>query len=718
MITHLRAAGVSVVIDARGTAVPVVLHWGRDLGELDEVALTGLADASVPAVSPSSIDVPLRFSLVPTLGEGWSGRPGLAIWRASGSPESAAASAPRLRQVSPPATSVAQNGGGSFVTMLSDDDAQVVVDVELKLSPQGVVRFRSTVRNTGSDGLGVAAAAGILPIPERARELLDFSGLWAREGRPIRRMLEHGVHSRESRHGRGGHDNAFVLAAGTPGFTWETGELWSVHAAWSGDTAVWAERSALGRTTLGAGELIGQGEIVLVHGESYSTPWTVATYSAAGLNGISDRVHGWIRSWASAPHRPRPVILNTWEAVYFGQSLDALTPLIDAAQEVGVERFVLDDGWFHGRTDDRRALGDWTVDSATWPDGLGPLIERVRAAGMGFGLWVEPEMISRDSELAREHPNWILGRPDDLEWRFQRVLDLTAPGAADYLFSRLDALLTEYDIEYLKWDHNRDLLHGGAHQQTLAVYALLERLRSAHPGAEIESCASGGARLDLGILSRVDRVWPSDTNDPLERQRIHGSVGLLLPPEYLGAHVGAPRAHTTGRIADPSFRFSTALFGSAGIEWDLSRASASERAGVAEWVAQYKRLRPLLHSGRVVRVDTADASQVVHGVVDSERRAAVFSVAMVGTADAALPPAVRFSGLDPATVYTLTPLVLGAAPLTIADQAPPWYAAGGVQLSGRVLAEIGLPMPLLAPQQALVIEIRAVDGSAGSTPPS
>ena len=300
------------------------------------------------------------------------------------------------------------------------------------------------------------------------------------------------------------------MAAGTPGFGFRHGEVWATHLAWSGDKRQWAESSALGASTLGSGELLAAGELSLQPQQSYTSPWTVAVYSAAGLDGLSDRLHPWIRSWSTIS-RPRPVVLNTWEAVYFDHDLPTLTRLVEAAAEVGVERFVLDDGWFTGRTDDRRALGDWFVDSQKWPAGLSPLINVVHDAGLEFGLWVEPEMVSLDSDLARDHPDWVVGPIDALTWRFQRVLDLGNPAAFDYLFSRIDALLAEYPIAYLKWDHNRDLLGGSAHRQTAALYRLIDALRAAHPDVEIESCASGGARIDLGILERVDRVWTSDT---------------------------------------------------------------------------------------------------------------------------------------------------------------------------------------------------------------
>jgi alpha-galactosidase len=717
VIHHLRAAGVSIIVDTRGTGVPAVLHWGRDLGATDAAALDALAAASVPAVSPSSIDVPLRLSLVPGLAEGWSGRPAVELFRdASGADGVGAAHAlraPRFELV-PGSVTVSTSGetgaadaaGGSLSFELVDPDASVALATRLELTPEGVLRMRHRIENAGRSPLGVARATIVLPVPARAGELLDFSGLWAHERRPIRRTLEHGVHAREGRHGRGGHDAAFLLAAGTPGFGFRTGEVWAMHVAWSGDTELWAERSPLGPATLGGGELLAPGEVALAAGESLETPWTVAVYSPEGLDGVSDRLHPWVRSWSTIAGRPRPVVLNTWEAVYFDQSLQKLEPLIDAAARVGVERFVLDDGWFLGRRDDRHALGDWTVDPAVWPEGLAPLIDRVRGAGMEFGLWVEPEMISVDSELARAHPDWVLGRPGDPEWRFQRVLDLTAPGAADHLFERLDALLAGHEIAFLKWDHNRDLLGGSAHAQTRAVYALIDRVRAAHPGVEIESCASGGARVDLGILERTDRVWPSDTNDPLERQSIQRYTSLVVPPEYLGSHLGAARAHTTGRTAELSFRFATALFGSAGLEWNLTTASDAELDAVAAWTAEYRRLRPLLHGGRVVRADAADPAQLVHGVVASDRRHAVFSVAMLASATTALPPAVRMPGLDPDATYTLRVLDLGPA-RTIQDSNPPWLDAGEVRLGGRMLGEVGLPMPLLAPENALVLELVA-----------
>ena len=297
--------------------------------------------------------------------------------------------------------------------------------------------------------------------------------------------------------------------------------------------------------------------------------------------------------------RPRPVVLNTWEAVYFDHRLDRLTALADTAAELGVERFVLDDGWFRHRRDDTAGLGDWYVDEDVWPDGLHPLVNHVRGLGMEFGLWVEPEMVNPDSDLARAHPEWVREAPP---WRNQQVLDIAQPDAYAYLLERLDALVSEYAIDFLKWDHNRDLV-GGAHAQTLAAYRLLDELRERHPALEIESCSSGGSRVDLGILARTDRVWASDTNDALERQAIQRWTQLLLPPELVGSHVGPPRAHTTGRTHDLSFRVATALFGHFGIEWDINARDRrrARRPGGGDRVLQARAAAAARRRGRARR---------------------------------------------------------------------------------------------------------------------
>jgi alpha-galactosidase len=412
------------------------------------------------------------------------------------------------------------------------------------------------------------------------------------------------------------------------------------------------------------------------------------------------------------------VTLNVWEAVYFNHDLDHLVDLAERAVAVGVERYVLDDGWFLGRRDDSAGLGDWHVDPAVWPDGLRPLVEHVRALGMQFGLWFEPEMVNPDSRLAVEHPEWILAAPG--RWpklaRHQVILDVAHPDAYAYLLERLDALVSEHAIDYLKWDHNRDLLEAihqggaGVHAQTAAVYRLLAELRSRHPGLEIESCSGGGARIDYGILEHTDRVWTSDTNDALERQAIQRWTGLLLPPELMGCHIGPPVAHTTGRAAELPFRAATALFGHAGLELDLSTLSDDELAEVAGWIALHKRLRPLLHTGDVVRADHPDPASWLHGVVSADRGHAVFAYARLTTSVDSNPAALRFPGLDPQATYLVRvlPELLPSALRKDRSRQPKWLRAGEITVPGAVLAGPGLAAPALQPANALVFELTRV----------
>jgi alpha-galactosidase len=696
VILHLRAAGSSLVLDARGTRVPALVHWGRDLGALTVPELAALADALVPAVPPSAVDVPLHLSVLPALVEGWSGRAGIeGFWSASGRGPGAFT-----------LDGVEAVGDRAALLRLVSADLRLVVLTDVELTEQGVLRVRHTLENAGHDTFELTSLDTVLPVPDRARELLDFSGLWSHERRPQRSAPGHGVWSREQRHGRPGHDDPYLLAVGTPGFAFRSGEVWAAHVAWSGDKRLWSERASLGRSVVAGGELLAPGELRLAPGERYVAPWLVAAWSDAGLDGLSDRFHPWIRSWATV-RLPRPVVLNTWEAVYFDHDHATLDRLVDAAAAVGVERFVLDDGWFTGRTDATRALGDWTVDRATWPDGLHPLIARVHARGMDVGLWVEPEMVSPDSELARAHPDWVVGGESIPTWRDQRTLDLGNPDAYAHVRDALLALLAEYPIAYLKWDHNRDLLDGSAHRQTTALYRLLDEIRDAAPGLEIESCASGGARIDLGVLARTDRVWTSDTNDPLERQTIQRWTGVLVPPEYLGGHLGAPVAHTTGRSSSIAFRCATALFGSAGIEWDLTSASEQDLADVTAWLTAHKLWRPLLHTGRVVRADSADPAVLVHGVVAPDASSALFAVVALGSPEAALPAPVRLVGLDPGRTYRVR--TTGPSPLQVQAAPAPWFAAGEVTLPGHVLAEVGLAAPLLAPEQAVLLAVETVE---------
>jgi alpha-galactosidase len=701
----LRAGETMLVLDLAGPKPPRVLHWGADLGPLDEAGLAALATASQGI--PVQIDEPTPVTLLPAQAEGWQGRPGVSGHRDGAWPYL------RLEQTAAPAIEVDAAGGGRITVTAADGEAGVATRSEIVLTPAGVLKVRHTVTNTGAGVWTCDRVEALLPVPGHARELLDFTGRWPREKQPQRSEFQHGSHVRENRRGHTGHDATGLLIAGTPGFGFRYGEVWGVHIGWSGNHVHAAERLPEGVGVLGGGELLWPGEVRLHPGESYPSPWAHFAYSSNGLDGLSATLHRDLRARPHHPRSPRPVVLNTWEAVYFDHRLDRLTELADVAARIGVERFVLDDGWFAGRRDDTAGLGDWYVDPDVWPDGLHPLVQHVRSLGMQVGLWFEPEMVNPRSRLAAEHPDWILaafGRLPLLA-RNQVVLDVAHPRAHAYLLERIDSLVGEYGIDYIKWDHNRDLVeavhegHAGVREQTLAVYALLTELRRRHPKLEIESCSGGGARIDYGILEHTDRVWTSDTNDALERQSIQRWTGLLLPPELMGAHVGPHTAHTTGRTAELPFRAATSLFGHAGLEWDLTGLSEQELEQLTAWIALYKRLRPLLHGGEVVRADHPDPAACLHGVVAADRSHAVYCYAQLTASLDSSPAALRLPGLDLSGTYAVSLRPEVSAPQLLRDAArqPAWLA--GITAPGRVLASAGLRAPRLNPAQSLVIEL-------------
>ena len=701
-IVQLHTETVSLVIDARGDGLPRIAHWGAPLGELTETDLAALVTGLVRPVPTAAPDQPVPLALLPEHGTGHTGRPGLRGSRAG-------------HAWTPVFTLTGTEATDSTLRVSAVDEAAgLALTTELELAPGGLLRLRHSLRNDGAEPYTVDGLEVALPVPGQAAELLDFTGRHNRERQPQRRPFTAGTWLRENRRGRTGHDSAYVLFAGTPGFDFRHGETWAVHVGWSGNHVSYAERGPERPGVLGGGELLLPGEIVLAPGASYTTPWVYAAYSDRGIDGVSAAFHQWLRARPNHPVSPRPVTLNTWEAVYFEHDLDRLRGLADVAASLGVERFVLDDGWFRHRRDDHAGLGDWYVDEGVWPEGLAPLIDHVRGLGMQFGLWFEPEMINPDSDLFRAHPDWVLAPPGRLapSARHQQVLDVANPEAYAYLLERIDAILTEYPIGYIKWDHNRDLIAAehagrpGVHAQTEAVYRLFDELRARHPEVEIESCSSGGARIDLGILERTDRVWTSDSNDALERQSIQRWTGVLLAPELMGAHVGPTHSHTSGRTHDLSFRVATALFGHFGMEWDISSATEAEQTGLKAAIAYYKEWRPVLHTGEVVRVEHPDPSAYVHGVIGDGR--ALFCYAQLSTLSTPVPPVVRLPGLDPDRHYRVTIDDPAGAAHEFNPVRPQWCLDGSVTLTGRVLAAVGLQLPVLWPEQALLLRVEAV----------
>jgi len=689
--------------------------------------------------------------LLPEHGAGWFGRPGLTGHRldtGGGYPAAGRDWSPRFR----PAR--IEHDQHRARVEAADTVAGLRLVTEIEAVPGGAIRGRHTLTNTGRLPYLVDSLELVFPLPGQVGEVLDFTGRPTAERIPQRHQLTDGLWLREGRRGHTGHDSPTVVIAGVPGFGFASGEVFGLHVAWSGNTVHRVERvpSSLGvaeegaapgtldgppggtaaaaqtgpsgrllpgRTTIGGGELLLPGEITLARDESYATPWVYLTASRDGLDGLSAQFHRYLRSRPAHPRTPRPVNLNVWEAVYFDHDAGRLTALADEAASVGVERYVLDDGWFLGRRSDESGLGDWRVDESVWPGGLHQLARYVGERGMEFGLWLEPEMVNPDSDLYRAHPDWILATGQRLPplQRHQQVLDLTRTEARNYLLEQISALLSEYPISYVKWDCNRDLIDAGsaaragapaAHEQAVALYGLLDELRRRYPAVEWESCAAGGGRIDLAMLERVQRVWTSDMTDALARQSIQRWTGQLVPPEYLGAHISAPFSHQTGRYMPLSLRCATALFGHLGIEWDLTQASDQERAELAAWIWLYKRHRALLHSGRVIRIDTPDDTAWLHGVVAAGQSAAMISYVQLDEPRNDQPVAMRVPGLSPGRRYRIADVTPGGPPPRRPGFRAPAIAGPGIEVSGAALGELGLAIPVQRALTATVIHVEAL----------
>lgn len=697
-VVHLRRGGTSVVVDLGEGRLPRILHWGDDLGDLEADDLEAIRTASQPTIGDSVVTYPQPVPVLPLLAEGWLGRPGVAGSRAG------RAFAPLFTAAAPTPVE------GGVRSTARDAVSELDVEITLALTPEGVLTVDAAITNSGVDPYSVHALEPALPVPDRADEILDLTGRWARERSPQRHAFPVGAWVRESRGGKPGLEHSTLFAAGESGFGFERGAVWAIHLGWSGNQVLAAERMPAGTRLLRAGELLHPDEIVLAEGETYRAP-TVYGMRGDGLNELSDRTHRMMRARPSHPSGPRPVLVNTWEAVYFDHDVDKLRAFARRAADLGAERFVVDDGWFEGRRDDRTSLGDWDVDRARWPEGLAPFAAYVRDLGMQFGLWFEPEMVNLDSDLARAHPEWVFdaGHGPGLPSRHQHVLDLGHPEAYAHVLTAVSRLVDEVGIDFIKWDHNRYLLdaahsttgRAGVHAQTLAVYRLMDELRRRHRGLEIESCASGGGRIDLGILARTDRVWPSDDNDPHERGPIQRWTSMLVPLEMQGTHIGAEVAHVTHRTASFDHRAATAFWGNLGVELDLADLDDETFARTARWVSAHKRFRALLHAGRLVRADTPSPVRV-EGVVARDGSEAVFAYILDDLPATWPPTRMRLPGLNPDAVYEVTELAPGDP---VPDgQRPPWMAAP-LHMTGRVLHRVGLEPPLLDPDRTALFHV-------------
>ncbi len=704
---ELRAGGTFVAIEATKGMRPIMLYAGPDL---PGVAASELALLQTRQHAPGSASVPLRGSLLNEIGTGISGPSGLVAHRLGHD------WAIDLR-----ITAIDEGAANALEIHCEDTNTGIATRHLFRLDPAtGILTASTQIDNRGEHEIELDWCAALcLPVDPRLSRFLSITGRWSGEFHTEEVPAFQGSIVRENKAGRTSHD-AFpggILAASETNE--HSGLAAAFHLAWSGNHRLRIDRHSDGRAFAQMGEMSFPGEFRLSKGASYQTPDFLVAWSNEGFNGVAhafqDHLRGSIMDERSLT-KPRPIHYNTWEAVYFDHDEDTLIELAEAAANVGAERYVLDDGWFGSRRHDAAGLGDWWVSKDVFPDGLHRLVNRVHDLGMEFGLWFEPEMVNPDSDLYRAHPDWVL-QADGVEavpFRGQMTLDLTKPAVFDYLFSKISDLVSEYRIAYIKWDMNRDTNHpssngrGAMHFQTQAVYRLLEKLRTAHPELEIESCSSGGARADFGILRNTDRIWTSDNNDARQRQAIQRGATHFFPLRVLGSHVGPKTCHITGRKFSMDFRVASAVFGHMGMELDLREESERDLAILKAGIALHKQHRELIHSGRFWRLGSATGTNLI-GCVSEDLSEALYSYAKLETELATLPQRVVFKGLDPARHYRVkmvwpqhnpsisTPSIVDAANLQ----------ACGTIVSGAALMGHGIQPPLTFPDTCLFFHLQA-----------
>jgi len=570
--------------------------------------------------------------------------------------------------------------GDELEITLKDSLAPVSVRLFYHAYPEGVLARWSRIENRGRQPLTVEqAGSATWNLPPRATyDLSSLTGRWGAEWQLQTEALHPGEVVLESRRGSTSHQVNPWFSIGSRGETTEAaGPVWFGELGWSGSWRITVEQTHADAVRITGGYNPFDFSYPLAPGESLETPKFYAGYTSGGNGEASRILHRFQRQQIlpQRPHpKPRPIIFNSWEATEFKVDEAGQIALAEKAARLGVERLVIDDGWFGERNTDHAGLGDWTVNPQKFPHGLKPVIDRVHALGMDFGIWVEPEMVNPDSDLYRKHPDWAMnfpGRPRT-EARNQLLLNLARPDVRQYVFGWLDKLVSENDIAFLKWDYNRNWSEPGWNAVPLAqqkeiyvryvenLYGILTDLRKKHPQLEIESCSGGGGRVDLGILQHTDEVWPSDNTDALDRLVIQDGFTHAYSPNLMMAWVTDVPNFLDRRVIPLDFRFLVAMSGSLGIGGNLNNWTPEEMSTATRLTAFYKEIRPTVQFGQLHRLlrpggPEGRETSALQYVSDDGKSSVVF--AYLHSQHYGRPfPTLRLQGLDPAGMYRLSPL--------------------------------------------------------------
>jgi len=678
----------SLVLGSQRDHLAEVVYWGPRLP--DDEDLKTLYQAHAIDVTGGMLDINPELSLCPEATRTFPGQPGLILRARDGTPLLPKFCFERAKESQDSLTlSFTDRANGLWYTAHFAINGQThVIEAKASLESAAPVHLHWL-------------SAPVFPAPQLSDEMIDVAGRWCGEFQLNRTPWSAGMRYRENRTGRTGHEHFPGLIVPCRGATNTQGHAYAFHYGWSGGHRMVAEELPDGRRQ------IQFGHAARMEGAAksrFETAPLYATFSDDGINGCAVAFQRHLRdkiiTWPK-PNRPRPVHYNCWEAVYFDHNLPALKDIANRAADLGAERFVLDDGWFGNRDDDTRALSDWQVDPRKYPEGLTPLIDHVHGLGMTFGIWFEPEMINPDSDVFRAHPDWALGGDDQIMGRQQMALNMGLPEVREFLFIQIAAVLRDNAIDYIKWDHNRVLPNPDA-AQTRGSYALIDRLRSAFPDVEIESCASGGARIDFGILKRTHRVWLSDSNDALERLKMQHNAAIFLPMAVTGSHVGPRKCHTSGRILDIRFRSWVAAQRHMGFEMDPRELTDEETTVLKDVTAWWKSNRDWMYRADILRLDSPDPAVIAEQQLAEGGGNFVVFAGKAETSRQIAPRPLQLTRLTPDAKYRIELVNRDdAGALSRGDQA---LKSGPITVSGGYLMNHGLTLPWSFPDTMWVIE--------------
>ena len=694
MIRELSAARPAFVLETAHTTYcfrmlptgqPEQLYYGRKLPLQDEAALEAITEkrafasgttVSYDAEHPEIVleDVCLEFS---SLGKGDLREPMLELVYPDGSRTSDFVYGSHRIDSEQPSQrplpgSYAEDGKAEHLCVVyRDRSAALALETHYYVWPEcDCICRRSVLRNDADAPVEIERLLSAqLDLPRKDLSVTSFRGAWAREMGKVTVPLPGGKYTVESRSGSSSNRcNPFFIVH-APDATELNGDCWGFNLIYSGNHYAAVEVSAFGKTRVVSGIQPLGFRWRLSPGEAFETPEAVMSFSPAGFTGLSENMHFFVREhiirgrWK---HKTRPVLLNSWEACYFNISESSLVALAKAGRDIGAELFVMDDGWFGERSDDTHALGDWEVNKKKLPNGLAGLARKIRALGMDFGIWVEPEMVNVQSRLYEAHPDWVMAIPGKAhsEGRNQRILDLSNPAVQDDLIARMTEVFSSAEISYVKWDYNRNFSDvfspylpaerqgETAHRYILGLYRIMAALTERFPDILFEGCASGGNRFDLGILSYFPQIWASDDTDALARADIQEGYSYGYPQSCIGAHISSCPNHQTLRDTPLDTRLNVAAFGLLGYEYDLRDISPGKRKKLKTQIDTYKRWRDVLQWGQFYRVRGGNDRQWCCVSPDKKRAVGLLLRTLMIPND---PNHIFFArGLDEETVYHFT----------------------------------------------------------------